>query len=480
MWQGIWPGVMDEEVPIGHVTNGIHASTWLSRPLADAIDRQLGTSARHTHPADHHVFEVIHDLPDDHLWAIHTERRHRLVGFTKRPDPARPARLGPVRHAENDLDPEALTIGFARRFATYKRGNLILRDPDRLIRLIANKDRPVQFIFSGKAHPADGGGKDLIKQIVQFTRHHGLGGKIVFIENYTMHSARYLVQGCDVWLNNPRRGMEASGTSGMKAALNGVPNCSILDGWWDEAHNPEVGWAIGYREEYDNPEIADEIESRAFYDLLEKQIVPMFYERDNRGIPHRWVAMMKQSIAQLGPFFNTNRMVQQYTEQYYLPALARARKLSGDGLAGSVQRAHQKDRLRYAWPSLGFVDVKSNADQVLRQDQAIQVAADVQTGGLAPTDIKVQALIGLLVDQGRLLNTRIVDLPAEQHLDDSVHRFAASIPAKQCGPHGLALRIVPGGELMDGVHEPGLIYWDGQTSPQPVAAAKPHPISAKH
>lgn len=470
MWKGIWPGVVDEEVPIGHVTNGVHASSWLSRPLADAIDRQLGTSTRHTRPADHEVFKVAADLPDDQIWAIHTERRHRLVNFTKRDDPARPTRLGPVRHAENDLDPEALTIGFARRFATYKRGNLILRDAERLIRLMSDKDRPVQFIFSGKAHPADGGGKDLIKQIVQFTRQHGLSGKIVFIENYTMHSARYLVQGCDVWLNTPRRGMEASGTSGMKAAINGVPNCSILDGWWDEGHNDEVGWAIGYREEYDNPQIADEIESRAFYDLLEKQIVPMFYERDKRGIPGRWVQMMKQSITQLGPFFNTNRMVQQYTEQYYLPALQRGRKLSADGLAGSVLRAQQKDRLRYAWPSLAFGEVKTNAGQVLRQDQPIEVAVEVRLAGLPASDIKVQGLVGPLGEQGRILQPQVVDLVFDAEARAGLHRFAASIPAKHCGPHGLALRIVPGGELMDGVHEPGLIYWEGQ----PRAAAVEH------
>ncbi|MEM1355876.1 MAG: alpha-glucan family phosphorylase [Planctomycetota bacterium] len=474
MWKGIWPGIPDEEIPIGHVTNGVHASSWLSRPLAEAIDRQLGTSTRHTQPADHEVFQAVAGLPDDHLWAIHTERRHRLVSFTKRDDPARPARLGAARHADNDLDPEALTIGFARRFATYKRGNLMLRDPERLIRLITDKDRPVQFVVSGKAHPADGGGKDLIKQIVQFTRHHGLGGKIVFIENYAMHSARYLVQGCDVWLNNPRRGMEASGTSGMKAAINGVPNCSILDGWWDEGYTPDVGWAIGYRETYDNPDIADQIESKAFYDLLEKQIVPMFYERDNRGIPQRWVQVMKQSIIQLAPFFNTNRMVQQYAEQYYLPALQRARALRADGLAGSVLRAQQKDRLRYAWPSLSFVNVKTNAGRPLSPDQKIEVAADVQLGGLPTQDVKVQALIGVIGEQGGLSEPTVVDLEHFGEEGEGVHRYAVKIEPPACGPHGVALRVVPGGELMDGVHEPGLIFWDGQPAAQ---AAKETPAT---
>jgi len=473
MWKGVWPGIPEEEVPIGHVTNGVHAASWLSRPLAEAIDRQAGTNSRLTQPAEHDIYRVVNQIPDEQLWAIHTERRHRLVASTKREDPARPAGLGPVCHADNDLDPEALTIGFARRFATYKRGNLFLRDPDRLIRLLNNKDRPVQFIISGKSHPADGGGKDLIKSIVQFTRHHGLTGRIVFVENYSIHSARYLVQGCDIWLNNPRRGMEASGTSGMKAAINGIPNCSILDGWWDEAYNPGVGWAIGYREEYDNPDVADDIESRALYDLLENQVVPMFYERDARGLPGRWVQMMKRSISELAPVFNTNRMVQQYTEQYYLPALQRARMLSADGLAGSVARARQKEKLRYAWPSLSFAHVESNAGQTIKPADTIRVRAKVNLAGLLPEDVCVQALIGQVDEDGGLIQPGIVDMDCVEH-GEALSVYEASARPLGCGPHGMALRIVPGGDLMQGVAEPGLIYWDGQ--PAPARMHKPQPM----
>ncbi len=465
MWQGIWPGTPVAEVPIGHVTNGVHAASWLSRPLADAIDRQTGTSTRLTKPAEHDIYRVVNDIPDETLWTIHTERRHRLVAYTKREDPARPAGLGPVRHADNDLDPEALTIGFARRFATYKRGSLFLRNPERLIALLGNRERPVQFVISGKSHPADGGGKELIKTIVQFTRHHGLTGKIVFVENYSIHSGRYLVQGCDVWLNNPRRGLEASGTSGMKAAINGVINCSILDGWWDEAYNTNVGWAIGYREEHDNPDVADDIESRALYSLLEKQVVPMFYERDSRGIPHRWVQMMKRSIAELAPFFNTNRMVQQYTEQYYLPALDRARKLNDKGLAGSIARSQLKEKLRYAWPSLAFVDVDSNAGQTLKPDEMIRIKANVRLGGLSKDEVRVQALIGQVDEKGKLLSPGIVDMTCVKQ-SNPISSYEVSARALGCGPHGFALRIVPGGELMAGVNEPGLIFWDGQPRPK--------------
>ncbi len=476
MWKGVWPGVPDEEVPIGHVTNGVHAASWLSRPLAEAIDRQAGTNARLTKPADHDIYRVVNDIPDETMWTIHTERRHRLVAFTKRDDPARPEGLGPVRHADNDLDPEALTIGFARRFATYKRGNLFMRDPERLIALLNNRERPVQFVISGKSHPADGGGKELIKAIVQFTRYHGLSGKIVFIENYSMHSARYLVQGCDVWLNNPRRGLEASGTSGMKAAINGVPNASILDGWWDEAYNPNVGWAIGYREEHDNPDIADDIESRMLYDLLEKQVVPMFYERDARGIPNRWVQMMKRSIAELAPFFNTNRMVQQYTEQFYLPALDRSRMLMADGLQKSVERSQLKEKLRFAWPSLAFAHVESNAGQTLKPDDTISVRAKVKLAGLSPDEVRVQALIGQVDDQGRLVSPGIVDMNCVDP-GDALAIYEASARAFGCGPHGLALRIVPGGELLSGTTTPGLIYWDGQPAAEPAKQADPASVS---
>ena len=474
MWQGIWPGLPEDEVPIGHVTNGVHAATWLSRPLADAIDRQAGTNSRLTKPADHDIYRVVNDIPDESLWAIHTERRHRLVAYSKRADPARPASLGPVRHADNDLDPEALTIGFARRFATYKRGSLFMRDPERLISLLNNKDKPVQFVISGKSHPADGGGKDLIKSIVQFTRQYRLSGKIVFIENYSMHSARYLVQGCDVWLNNPRRGMEASGTSGMKSAINGVPNCSILDGWWDEAYNPNVGWAIGYREEHDHPEVADDIESRALYSLLEKQIVPMFYERDARGIPNRWVQMMKRSISELAPFFNSNRQVQQYTEQYYLPALDRAQALTADELSGSIARAQLKEKLRFAWPSLRFAHVDSNAGQTLHPDEQITVQAKVNLGGLSPDDVRVQALIGQVDEKGQLISPGVVDMTCIEP-GQALNVYEAKARSLGCGPHGLALRIIPGGELMDGVTEPGLIFWDGQPTPTAPEVLAPQP-----
>ena len=470
MWQRIWPGVHEDEIPIGHVTNGVHVGTWMAPQLADAIDRQLPEHARRDNPADHDLYRAAMDLPDDVFWKIHSELRHKLVAFTKREDPARPGRLGPVRHADNDLDPEALTVGFARRFATYKRGNLFLRDPERLIRLLADTQRPIQFVVAGKAHPADGGGKDLIQKVVRFTQEHGLTGRIVFLENYNMHIARYLVQGCDVWLNNPRRGMEASGTSGMKAAINGGLNCSILDGWWDEADAPEVGWAIGYREEYDNPDLADEIESRSLYELLENQILPAFYDRDEAGVPRKWVQMMKASIAELASVFNTNRMVQQYTEQYYLPAAKRAADLRADSLAGSVARAHHKNHLRQAWPDLGIEDLHTNAGQTLRPGQSLDATVQVHLGGLEPTQVRVQALIGCLDGEGGIIEPQAIDMQADSAATHSPYLYRMAHTIEDCGRYGMALRIIPGGKWMTGVTEPGMIYWHNRQARKPQLA----------
>ncbi|MEM9416268.1 MAG: alpha-glucan family phosphorylase [Planctomycetota bacterium] len=471
MWQRIWPGVPEQEVPIGHVTNGVHTGTWLARPIAQALDA-LGTSdASPSAETETKRFAKIHEVADETLWSIHEDRRRKLVDYTKRDDATRPARLGPVRHADNDLDPNALTIGFARRFATYKRGDLFLRDAERLVKLLGNTARPIQFIVAGKAHPADGGGKAIIQQIVRFTHEHGLAGRIVFLENYNMHVARYLVQGCDVWLNNPRRGMEASGTSGMKAALNGVLNCSILDGWWDEAYTPEVGWAIGYREDQPNPDVADDIESRSLYSLLENTIIPMFYDRDAQGIPRRWVAMMKDCIEKLGRDYNTSRMVGQYAQQFYLPAMRRQHMLMADGLSGSVARSVQKDKLRGAWPSVRFVDVQMPGPAPLQQGQPTHAEATIALGGLSAEEVRVQALLGPLDDAGAIRDAQCIDLPCTNQAGGRAS-YRLDLPADRCGGFGIALRVVPGGELMRGVTEPGLIRWHGD----PAVETKPAPV----
>src|SRR5437016_1244551 len=318
MWHNLWPQVPPDEVPIRHVTNGIHTRSWLSADIQFVLDRYLSGKWM-SDPTDQTVWEGVNQIPDEELWRAHERCRERLVGWVRGTLRDQLTRRGAsydeVLMADEVLDPEALTIGFARRFATYKRGALIMRDADRLRRLLEDAKRPVQFVFAGKAHPADHEGKELIKTIVNFARNPAIRRRMVFLENYDINVARYLVQGVDVWLNTPRRPYEASGTSGMKAAANGVLNCSILDGWWVEGYSPDVGWAIGHGEDYTDPNYQDQIESVALYDILEKQVVPLFFQRTVDNVPRAWIARMKNCMRKLAPVFNTNRMVRDYTEK---------------------------------------------------------------------------------------------------------------------------------------------------------------------
>jgi glycogen phosphorylase len=296
MWHRLWPDRRVDQVPITSITNGVHQRTWISPEL----ERLLGD----TDPQ----FERARDLPAEELWTAHRGAKARLLEF-----------VGTTRGAHG-LDPDVLTIGFARRFATYKRASLLFSDPARLARLLADPERPIQVLVAGKAHPADEGGKDVIQLVVDFAREPTAAGRVVFLEDYEMTLARRLVQGADVWLNTPRRPLEASGTSGMKAALNGVVNCSILDGWWAEAYSPERGFAIESLEGAVTEAEQDEADAEALYAVLEEQVLPAYYERDEAGPPQRWVALMRESIAELGPRFGTARMAAEYVERLYLPA----------------------------------------------------------------------------------------------------------------------------------------------------------------
>jgi starch phosphorylase len=296
MWKGIWPERSIDEVPITSITNGVHGRTWIS----DELEGLLGFTAPN--------FQRALQLDDAVIWSAHRAAKLRMLEFIAR-----------TRGAE-DLDPDVLTIGFARRFATYKRAGLLFSQPERLERMLNSTDRPLQILVAGKAHPADEGGKDMIQQVVEFARDRAAAGRVVFLEDYEMMLARRLVQGADVWLNTPRRPMEASGTSGMKAALNGVLNCSILDGWWAEAYTPEVGFAIGTEDPAATEEEQDLADAESLFALLEQQVVPTYYERNENGLPARWIEMMRHSIAELGTQFSTTRMVMEYVERLYLPA----------------------------------------------------------------------------------------------------------------------------------------------------------------
>jgi starch phosphorylase len=366
-----------------------------------------------------------------------------------------------VAIADEVLDPEALTIGFARRFATYKRGALLLRDTDRLKKLLEETKRPIQFVFAGKAHPADNEGKELIRAVVNFARSSPqIRRRMVFLENYDMNIARYLVQGVDVWLNTPKRGMEASGTSGMKAAANGVPNCSILDGWWVEGYAPDLGWAIGRGETYSDSGYQDQIESVALYDLLEKQIIPEFYHRGVDNIPRTWIARMKQCMRKLAPAFSSNRMVRDYCNQFYVPAIARGEKLGANNLARAIDLAQAKQNLRMKWGGIKIIGVHSAGDGHYKVGQNVQVEAMVDLPGIKPDEVTVQLYCGPTSAAGNIESPQSLVMQHVKEMAPDRHMFIGKIDCRTSGRQGFAIRVLPGNPDLATPFEPGLILWN--------------------
>jgi len=330
MWHSMWPEKAEDEVPITSVTNGVHTPTWVAPDMNKLYTKYLGGDWRDRHD-DQTMWQRVHDIPDEELWNLRQHLKHKLLNFMRervRRDWIKEA-AGPVRvlTAGTLLNPNALTIAFARRFATYKRALLIFRNLERLKKILHDDWRPVQIIFAGKAHPADAPGRNLIHDIYQLARDHNLGGRIAFVENYDIHVAKHLVRGVDVWLNNPRLPMEASGTSGQKAALNGVPHLSILDGWWYEGYKGTNGWAIdpGVPEGVSDDH-RDEADAEALYRVLEEEVVPLYFDRDSDGVPRRWIHLVKEAIRIAAPVFSARRMVKEYAERMYVPAMMAAAK----------------------------------------------------------------------------------------------------------------------------------------------------------
>ncbi|MBL8757572.1 MAG: alpha-glucan family phosphorylase [Phycisphaerae bacterium] len=466
MWKQMWPGTPQADVPIGHVTNGVHTRSWASGDITQLFDRYMGQSW-HESPQDEGVWAAVDEIPDEELWAARQRRREHLIAWVRkqirRQLTARGAGSKEIEAAAAALDTNALTIGFARRFATYKRGTLLFRDKQRLDKLL-NSDRPVQLLIAGKAHPADGGGKALIREIVEFTRQGRHNLRVVFLEDYDLNVARRLVQGCDVWLNTPVRGLEASGTSGMKAALNGGINLSILDGWWDEAFDPEVGFAIGRGEAYaeSNRDEQDDIESRSLYQVLESQVLPEFYDRDEGGIPRRWVARMKRCIRALAPQFSTHRMLVDYATKFYFPAHAAAARLRRDNLAQARELADHLDHLRRMWHEVRVADVTGAVPTkgAITVRGQVPVRAKVALGSLAPRDVQVQLYHGQVTSLGELVNAEAIVMRHERDEGDGTHLFTGSFVPQHSGQHGYSVRVLPADERLVTPFVPGLITWD--------------------
>ncbi len=462
MWYNVWPGAPRNEVPITSITNGIHTETWISPEMSHLLDQYVGPQRTHT-PEDQEAWRRVNEIPPIELWRAHEQRRFALVAYARRRvrDQLRKRGAPPseVMAAEEFLDPEALTIGFARRFAPYKRGDLIFRDADRLMRMVQNRERPVQFIFAGKAHPRDDNGKEIIKEIMRFIRAPQFRRHFVFIENYDMSVARMLVQGVDLWLNNPIKPREASGTSGMKVAPNGGLNFSILDGWWPEAYDGESGWAIDEGHIYEDADDRDHIESQAVYELLEKEIIPLYYNRSADGVPRLWVDRMKASMRSITPMFSTTRMLKEYSTLLYVPAARHERKLAVNGFAPAKALSHWKRDLTQQWSGVRIDEVTANDEKELPVGAQVNVRANVHLGNVRPDDVAVELYHGRVDAYGRLVEGHSETMQIAERGENGSYQFQGHIPCHRSGQHGFAVRVIP--KHADLVHkfDTGLILW---------------------
>jgi glycogen phosphorylase len=458
MFSNLWAGVPVDEVPIGSVTNGVHARTWTALQFGELYERYVLPEWPEAGPDR---WARIHDCPDDVLWKVKEETRSRLVSFVRERSrvaaEARGLSGADLSWCDRVLDPSVLTIGFSRRFATYKRATLLLSDPERFKRLLLDPDRPVQFVFAGKAHPADQLGKELIKQIIAFSQDPAVRHRIVLVENYDIGVARMLYQGSDVWLNNPRRPMEACGTSGEKATLNGALNLSILDGWWDEMAitqsqgSPSNGWSIPSAESAASLEDRDRSEANALFELLEREVVPLFYDRPDNALPRRWIFKVKTSLATLGHQVMASRMVKDYTTDFYEPAARRADRMNIDE-ARSL--AEWKQRVRTSWSGVKVADVAFEGEEVADVGSTHAVSVAVDLGSLAASDVRVELIHGNVGLNDELIDTSVVAMsPATNG------RFAGQWVSARAGRNGFTVRVVPSHPQLANWAEVGTVAW---------------------
>ena len=458
MFSGLWAGLDEAEVPITSITNGVHGPTWTDPKLADLATSRLAPAEL----ADGSGWLRTDGVADADLWGMRRTLRAQLVADARsrvrdswRRRGASTAELGWV---DEILDPDVLTIGFARRVPTYKRLTLMLSDPERLKSLLLDPERPIQIVVAGKSHPADDQGKRLIQQLVRFTDDPEVRHRIVFLPNYDIDMAQILVPGCDVWLNNPLRPLEASGTSGMKAAINGGLNLSILDGWWDEWFDGENGWAIPTADGVEDPDRRDDLEAAALYDLIENQVAARFYDVDARGIPVTWLEMVRHTLATLGPKVQATRMVAEYVQRLYAPAAQSGRALDGPGYPAARELAAWKSRVHAAWPAVRVDHVESGGvGEVAQVGEVLHVRAYVSLGDLDPTDVAVQVAYGRVSEADELSGLRLADLAWAESYEGGRHAFAGEVRLEASGPFGYTVRVVPAHAHLVSVADTGLV-----------------------
>ena len=441
MWHKLWPQLPRYEIPIEGITNGVHTCSWISHEHHQLYSKAL--AGGHNGIPDSCDWPRMNDIDDRELWDTHMVRKAKLVKLVRMRLKRQHQRLGAdstvLAEAESVLNPAYLTIGFARRFATYKRATLFMRDLERLLELVVDEKMPVQFVFSGKAHQADTSGKEFIKAVAKLSMDKRFKNRIIFVEDYNMNVARYMVQGVDVWMNNPIRPLEASGTSGMKAVINGVMNLSVLDGWWEEGYSPDVGWVIGGTEAYNSDEERDYVEAESIYNLIKKVIAPLYYDRGEDGLPHGWIKMMKACVQKLVPHFNTNRMLREYYEKFYTHAHASSRKFREN--ARVAEMANWRKKLEHNWPEVKVVTDQFKPEMEVHAGSKLPVRAVVWLGDLKPAEVDVQLHIGTAGGEALFKEGRSVSLAQDSRMGDA-YVYKGEIPCYKSGRHDFAVRVL--------------------------------------
>ena len=466
MWQKVFPGIPTEEVPIGHVTNGIHTESWLHREMIKLFDEHIGLDWR-DHIQEAEYWKKVYDIPDDIFWSALQAMKTNMNNHLKSRYQKRLNRYGSIDHgypaADQVLDDNILTIGFARRFAPYKRATLMFKDPERLKRILNNPDRPVQILFAGKAHPHNDAGKELIRAVNQFSKEEGFRGKIIFIEGHTINTSRSLVSGVDVWLNTPRRPLEASGTSGQKVHINGGVNFSILDGWWPEGFNGKNGWVIGNETEHPDHNHQDYLDSQSFYETLENKMVPAFYNRNSQGLPEEWIKIAKESLVSLFTKFSTHTMVWNYVEQFYVPGMQRIQHYSENENAELFKYTRWQNRMRRHWKK---IDLRQMAGAVHSEDTRIfsagesrEISVRVNVDSLKTEELRVELILERQDAIHGHQQMEVYPMGIVGKLDDNSFEYKAVVKARTNGSYRFNCRVIPSHPDMFNPHETRLIRW---------------------
>ncbi len=469
LWQKVWEQVPAEQNPITHITNGVHTESWLAPEMSELFDKYLGKNWK-DNLNNKEFFNKIDSIPDEELWEVHKKLKTKMVDFVRKRAKEEWIRHG-VSYVEIEdelgelLSPDTLTIGFARRFATYKRAILIFKDIERIKKILNNPDMPLQIVFAGKAHPKDTPGQQFIKQIFDLAKQTGFKGKIFFVEDYDLNVARHLVQGVDIWLNTPRRPLEASGTSGQKGPVNGIINFSVLDGWWREAFamNPECGWSIGRDIDYPDTELQDKEDSLDIYSKLEKEIIPLYYERNEKNIPTKWVRKMKESIKTVLPNFSTDRMVKEYTEKLYIPSIKQEEEFKKDDFKIAKELTVWKNYISSLWNNISIeVDsVKPTGDSIETTiANGIEISAIVRLGGIKSEDVNVEVYYRKIDDKGNVIEDNLVAIMGKrEELGNGRVKFSTILKPENGGRYEFTLRVVPYNKNLSHPYEMGLVYW---------------------